>query len=250
MGSPARHFLLPGFLTVVTPSPTPSAGPIDSATLGEQQIAYFEQFGTSIKLAVLHAFVFTLHALLLAAEVAVAAGLVVLIGRIATSHVRRAINRRPMTGFRVLPPTDARFQPEAWLACFRALYSLATPWWKSWLTGQPAVVIEYRAEDARVSTHCWCPADLVHTVSNALTRAIPGVELRAEEEGTVTTSASTRPTKALARSALSARSTARRRPCISRGSACRMPGWFAAGLRRPRHWLGEARRAATQAAIW
>ena len=182
MSSPARRLLLPGFLAVVTPSPTPSAGPIDSATLGEQQLAYFDQLGTSIKLAVLHAFVFTLHALLLAAEVAVAAGLVVLIGRIATPHVRRAINRRPVTGLRILPPTDACFQPEAWLACFRALYSIATPWWKSWLTGQSAIVFEYRAEAGRVSTNCWFPADLAHTVSNALTRAIPGVELRAEEE--------------------------------------------------------------------
>jgi hypothetical protein len=183
MSSPARRFLLPGFLAVVTPTPTPSAGPIDSATLGEQQHPYFEQVGTSMKLALLHAFVFTLHALLLAAEVALAAGLVFMIGRIAAPRLRRAIKPRPATGLCILPPTDARFQPEAWLACFRALYSIATPWWKSLLTGQPAVVFEYRAEDGRVSTRCWCPADLVHTVSNALTWAIPGVELRAEEEG-------------------------------------------------------------------
>jgi hypothetical protein len=180
MSKPARRYLLPGLVAVSTPPPTPS--PIDSTTLGEQQFAYFEGLGTSIKLAVQHAVVFALHALLVAAELALAVGVVVLVMRLGTPWLRRAMNRRPIKGIRILPPTDSAFQSEAWVACFRALYAIARPWWKSWLVGQPSVVFEYRASAGRVSAQCWFPADVAHSVSNALAVAVPGVELRADEE--------------------------------------------------------------------
>ncbi len=180
MSSPARRYLPAGLVAVSTPSPTPS--PIDSTTLGEQQLAYFEELGTSIRLAVQHAVVFTLHALLVAAELALAVGTVALVVRLGTPWLRRAMNRRPIAGTRILPPTDASFHPEAWVACFRALYAMARPRWKSWLVGQPSVVFEYRARDGRISSSCWFPADLAHTVSNALAVAVPGVELRTGQE--------------------------------------------------------------------
>ena len=182
MSSPARRIVLSGSIAAAIPSPTPSATPIDSTTLGEQQLAYFEQLGTSIKLAVEHAVLFALHALLVAAELAVAAGIVVLAVRLSTPRLQRVMNRRPIAAIRILPPTDVSFQPEAWVACFRALYAIARPWWKSCLVGQPSVVFEYRASASRVSTSCWFPADLAHTVSNALAVAMPGVELRPDDE--------------------------------------------------------------------
>jgi len=151
-------------------------------TLGEQQLAYFEELGTSIKLAVQHAVVFTLHALLVAAELALAVGIVALVVRLGTPRLRRAMYRRPIAGIRILPPTDSAFQSEAWVACFRALYAIARPWWKSWLIGQPSVVFEYRASAGRVSTHCWFPADVARSVSNALAVAVPGVELRVDAD--------------------------------------------------------------------
>ena len=164
MSSPARRYLLLGLAAVSTPSPTPS--PIDSTTLGEQQLAYFDELGTSIKLAVEHALVFTMHALLLAAEVAVAVGLIVLAVRLGTPWLRHAMNRRPMAGIRILPPTDSAFQSEAWVACFRALYAIARPWWKSWLVGQPSVVFEYRASAGRV------PVDSACEISKGLPRRV------------------------------------------------------------------------------
>src|SRR5260370_20636112 len=105
MSPPARRYLLPGLVAVSTPSPTPS--PIDSTTLGEQQLAYFEELGTSIRLAVQHAVVFTLHALLVAAELALAVRTVALVVRLGTPWLRRAINPRPIAAIRVLPPTGA-----------------------------------------------------------------------------------------------------------------------------------------------
>jgi Type IV secretion-system coupling protein DNA-binding domain len=180
MSSSACRYLLPGLVAVSTPSPTPS--PIDSTTLGEQQLAYFEGLGASIKLAVQHAVVFALHALLVAAELALAVGIIVLAVRLGRPWLRHAMNRRPMAGIRILPPTDSAFQSEAWVACFRALYAIARPWWKSWLVGQPSVVFEYRTSAGRASVHCWFPADVAHSVSNALAVAVPGVELRAEDE--------------------------------------------------------------------
>src|SRR6266581_7070663 len=149
MSSPARRYLLSLLVAVSTPSPTPPPTPIDSTTLGEQQLAYFEELGTSIKLAVEHAVVFALHALLVAAELAVGAGILVLAVRLTTPQLRRAMNRRPIAGLRILSPADASFQPEAWVACFRALYAIARPWWKSWLVGQPPVVFEFCAHAGR-----------------------------------------------------------------------------------------------------
>ncbi|MHB8613567.1 MAG: hypothetical protein ACYDAL_14240 [Candidatus Dormibacteraceae bacterium] len=163
-------------------SPTPSPEPIDSTTLGQEQLAYFEQLGTSIKLAIEHALIVTLHVLLIAAELALAASIAVLAVHLAKPCLQRAISRRPLAGLIVAPPADARFQPEAWVACFRALYSIARPWWKCWLAGQPWMVFEFRAQVGRVSAACWFPADLMHTVSNALAAAVPGVELRPHEE--------------------------------------------------------------------
>jgi len=182
MSSLARRFLLSGLVALTTPSLTPSPEPIDSATLGQEQLAYFEQLGTSIKLAIQHALVVTLHVLLVTAELALAASIIVLAVHLARPRLQRAISRRPMARLLVLPPADARFQPEAWVACFRALYSIARPWWKSWLVGQPWVVFEFRAQVGRVSAGCWFPAELAHSVSNALAVAVPGVELRTHEQ--------------------------------------------------------------------
>ena len=72
MNSVVRRCLLSGVTALGATSPTPSPTPVDSATLGQQQLAYFEQLGTSIKLGVQHAIVFTLHALVLVAELAIA----------------------------------------------------------------------------------------------------------------------------------------------------------------------------------
>ena len=76
-----------------------------------------------------YAVVFTLHALLVAAELALAVGIVVLVVRLGAPWLRRAMKRRPIAGIRILPPTDSAFQSEAWVACFRALYAIARPWW-------------------------------------------------------------------------------------------------------------------------
>jgi hypothetical protein len=182
MSSPARRLLLSGVVALATPSPTPSPEPIDSTTLGQEQLASFEQLGTSIKLAIQHALIVTLHVLLIAAELALAASIVVLAVHLAKPRLRHVISRRPLAGLVVVPPADARFQSEAWVACFRALYSIARPWWKSWLVGQPWVVFEFRAQVGRVSAACWFPADLMHTISNAFAVAVPGVELRSHDE--------------------------------------------------------------------
>jgi hypothetical protein len=178
----ARRRLLSAALALAVASPSPSPVMTDSATLGQQQLEYFQQLGTSFTLAVQRAVALMVHALLILAVVALVAALAWLVLQIAVPRLQRRLRRQPLRCLRVLPPADASFQPESWLACYRALYAIARPWWKTWLVGQPAIVFEYRACAGRLSTWCWFPSDATHTVSNALAAAMPGVELRSEED--------------------------------------------------------------------
>jgi hypothetical protein len=181
MNSVVRRCLLSGGTALAATSPTPSPTPVDSATLGQQQLAYFEQLGTSIKLGVQHAIVFTLHTLVLVADLAIAVAVVGLAAKLVLPRVQHAMRRRPLSGLRIVPPIGSEFRPEAWIACFRTLYVIAAPWWKSWLMGQPSITFEYRAQAGRMTVCCWFPADMASTVRSALSATIPGVELISEE---------------------------------------------------------------------
>jgi hypothetical protein len=181
MNSVGRR-LLSAVLPFAIVSPSPSPASTDSATLGQQQLEYFQQLGTSITLAAQRAVLFTIHALVILAVLVLAAAVMWLALQLVAPRLQRQLRQQSLHCLRVLPPADARFQPEAWLACYRTLYAIATPWWKSWFVGQPAVVFEYRANADRLSAWCWFPSDLAGTVSNALSAAVPGVELRAEED--------------------------------------------------------------------
>ncbi len=181
MNSVVRRCLLSGGTALAATSPTPSPTPVDSATLGQQQLAYFEQLGTSIKLGVQHAIVFTLHALVLVAELAIAVAVIGLAAKLVLPRVEHAMRRQPLSGLRIVPPIGSEFRPEAWIACFRTLYVIAAPRWKSWLVGQPSIAFEYRAQAGRVTVCCWFSADIASTVRSALTATIPGVELISED---------------------------------------------------------------------
>ena len=186
MRSVVRHSLLPGAVALGITSPTPSPGQLDSATQGEQQLERFQQLASSINLAIQHALVFAIHALTLFAELAVAAAIVgsaTWLGfRLATPRLQQRLRRQRIIGLRILAPIDSRLQAEAWVACFRTLYAIAAPRWKSWLMGQPSITFEYRAQAGRVSACCWFPADLETIVSSALRAAMPGLELIPEED--------------------------------------------------------------------
>jgi len=186
MRSVARRCWLPGVIPVGITSPTPSPEQLDSASQGEQQLERFQQLGSSINLAIQHALIFSIHALTLFAELAVAAAIVgsaAWLGfRLATPRLQRRLRRQPIKGLRILAPIDSRLQPEAWVACFRTLYAIAAPWWKRWLLGQPSITFEYRAQAGRVRAGCWFPGDLETTVSSALSAAMPGLELIREED--------------------------------------------------------------------
>ncbi len=177
----ARRRLLSPVLALGLGSASPSPVTTDSAALGQQQLVYFQQLGTSFTLAVQRAVMFTIHALLVLAIVVLAAAMVWLVVQIAGPRLQRRLRSQPTRCVRILPPAGAHFQPESWLACYRALYAIARPWWKSWLVGQPALVFEYRASAGRVSSWCYFPTDAGRTVGNALSAAVPGVELRSEE---------------------------------------------------------------------
>lgn len=181
MNSVVRRCLLSGVTALGATTPTPSPTPVDSATLGQQQLAYFEQLGTSINLALQHGIVFTLHALVLIAELAIATAVIGLAARLFLPRMQGTLRRRPLCGLRVVPPVDSQFRPEAWIACFRTLYVIAAPWWKSWLLGQPSITFEYRAKAGRVTVCCWFSADIASTVRSALTATMPGVELISED---------------------------------------------------------------------
>jgi len=118
---------------------------------------------------------------MLIAELAIAATVIGLAVRLALPRMQGALRRQPLSGLRIVPPIDSQFRPEAWIACFRTLYVIATPWWKGWLLGQPSIAFECRAQAGRVTVCCWFPADLASTVRSALTATMPGVELIPEE---------------------------------------------------------------------
>jgi energy-coupling factor transporter ATP-binding protein EcfA2 len=178
----ARRRVLPWILTLGVVSPSPSPESTDSATLGQQQLEYFQQLGTSITLTVQRAVVFTIHALFVLAVLVLAAALVWVAFQLAGPRLQRRLRRQRLHCLRILPPADARFQPETWLACYRALYAIAAPRWKRWLLGQPSLTFEYHAQAGRVSVRCWFPEDLGSSITNALRAALPGLELIPEED--------------------------------------------------------------------
>src|SRR5258708_11065916 len=181
MNSVVRRCLLPGVTGLGATPPTPSPTPVDSATVGQQQLAYGEQLGASLHLGVRHAIDFALHALVLIGELAIAVAVTGLAAKLVLPRVHHAMRRQPLSGLRIVPPIGSEFRPEVWIACFRTLYVIAAPRWKSWLVGQPSIAFEYRAQGGRVTVCCWFSADIASTVPSALTATIPGVELISED---------------------------------------------------------------------
>ncbi len=169
----------------VLPSPSPDA--VDRSqerllrTLNE-----LTQLGNSINRGIYHALVFVAHAGLLSAELLAGAAIVSatlwLTAKLGVPRLRRQLVRRHLVAIRLLPPIETRYEPEAWLAFFRALYAIAAPWWKRWLFGQLWVTFEYRAEGGRIACYCWSPEDSVASLTASLRNALPGAELIAEPE--------------------------------------------------------------------
>jgi energy-coupling factor transporter ATP-binding protein EcfA2 len=168
--------------------PTPSPDQLDPT---QQQmmrrIESIQQLGGAINQAIQHAVVFALHAITMLPELAIAAALIAtaawLGSRLAAPRLQRALRHPRVIALRVVPPIDSRYSSEAWIACFRTLYAIAAPRWKSWLFGQPWISFEYRARAGRVTARCWFPEDLASSITNALRAALPGVELVPEEDG-------------------------------------------------------------------
>ncbi len=145
------------------------------------------QLGNAITSALLHLVEIAVHEVVLLsglviAAAALAGSIIWLAAKLGLPRRRRQIFPIRPVSLRVRPPIEGRYEPEAWMSFFRALYVIAAPWWKRWLIGQPWITFEFRAEAGRVACHCWCPEDLAGLASASLRNALPGVDLVPDPE--------------------------------------------------------------------
>jgi hypothetical protein len=87
---------------------------------------------------------------------------------------------------RVIPPADSVYSREAWVRVFRSLLALTPPAWKRLVVGVPWITLEYRYAEDRLSVFCSCPSEAIHLVTATMAAALPGADVRAEQETTGT----------------------------------------------------------------
>ncbi len=86
--------------------------------------------------------------------------------------------RRPGLTCDIMPSGDSTWDAAAWVAFFRTLFGMSSPWWKRLVIGQPWITLEFWCVDGRVTTRCWFPQGLAALVRTSLATTLPGAEIR------------------------------------------------------------------------
>lgn len=182
--SPARRGLWLAALSALPPSPGESLSPLQLDLL--RDLDRIVRFGDTITTSLLRIVEIAVRSAALLGELVIVAAVVLpaiwIAARLGLPRLQRRLFPVRLAALRVQPPIESRYESEAWLSFFRALYVIAAPWWKRWLIGQPWVTFEFRAEAGRVACHCWCPEDLAGLISASLRNALPGVDVVPDPE--------------------------------------------------------------------
>ncbi len=100
-----------------------------------------------------------------------------MVGAMALSWVLRyrARNQKGLT-YRIVPPSESKWDPAAWIAFYRTLFGMSAPWWKRLIVGQPWTSLEFWNTGDGIVLRCWFPERLQTLLLTHLRMALPGVE--------------------------------------------------------------------------
>jgi len=87
----------------------------------------------------------------------------------------RARNQKGLT-YRIVPPSECKWEPAAWVAFYRTLFGISAPWWKRLIIGQPWLSLEFWNSADGLVSRCWVPERLQNLVLTHLRMAMPGAE--------------------------------------------------------------------------
>jgi len=127
------------------------------------------------------------HVVVVVAHVVVATAvpiaIVWLLFKTAVPLLHRQMGRSRLASVHIVPPMEGAYNSASWVAFFKMLHAIATPWWKRALFGQAWLVFEVEAREGHVIARCWFPTQAGSLVAAAIRSALPGANIAPIDDG-------------------------------------------------------------------